>query len=346
MELAHLLLVHTDPEHIGRLAKRLSTFSDVYIHVDSRVSIQPFTEAVDRRSNVRFVASRFPTEWGGWNAIEATAAMMREALEYKKYSRLVLLQGLDYPLKGPDEILHYFSENADVEFIRGCNATNSKDHYIYGLCKFHWFRNNRQEKRSIPTRAMGKALRYFRIKTRTGVIHDGARYSVFWGAAQWAITGDCANYVLEFYDTHPHFNRWFYYAFPPDELYFHTIIFNSEYAGRTTYGGPEQEARPLDSWRNLHYIESWRNLHYFEEVANASGRRRSGWRRLIAEPGRALDDFLATGFSAVFTEQDYERLRVRPELYIRKVSTGVSTGLLDRIDALSEARPGKSRDLV
>jgi len=137
------------------------------------------------------------------------------------------------------------------------------------------------------------------LKTRSGVIVDNnEKFDVFWGCAQWALTGHCAQYILEFYDSHPTFNRWFYYAFPADELYIHTIVFNSPYASQTTHGGPEPEAKPL---------ERWRNLHYFESATNESG--------------------------TVFGEHDYDRLRVRPELYVRKVTTEASSKLLDRLDA-------------
>lgn len=294
--MAHLVLAHVDPEHIGRLARRLSTFSDVYIHLDSRVNVSLFLLAVGDTDRVRFIKTRFPSEWGGWNAVEATIALVREALSEKSYDRLSLLQGLDYPLKSARIIHNWFSIHRDAEFIRACNVTKSSDPDLYGRCKYVWFPNNKYRKTSLILRAMSRILRVLRVRTRSGVITDGGEFEVFWGCAQWALTGACARYILNFYDSHPSFNRWFYHAFPADELYFHTVVFNSRYARNTTCGGPEPEAKPLDKWRNLHYWE------YPNTVT-------------------------------IFGEQDIERLRVRPELYIRKVTTNASTGLLDRLDA-------------
>jgi Core-2/I-Branching enzyme len=299
MDLAHLVLAHTDPEHIGRLARKLSAFSDVYIHIDSRVDITPFGRAVANTDRVRFIRTRFPSEWGGWNAVEATVGLIREALAEKCYDRLSFLQGLDYPLKAAGDITRYFSIHSGVEFIRACNITQSSDPYFYRRCKCIWFPNNKARKVNLVQRSVSKLLRTVDIRTRSGVISDNNReFEVFWGCAQWALTGLCGRYILDFYDNHPSFNRWFYYAFPADEMYFHTIVFNSSYASRTTCGGHEPEAKPLDKWRNL---------HYFEWIKDKS--------------------------VGVFGEKDYDRLRIRPELYLRKVTTEASTGLLDRLDA-------------
>lgn len=35
MQLAHLILAHTDLDHVCRLTKRLLGISDVYIHIDA-----------------------------------------------------------------------------------------------------------------------------------------------------------------------------------------------------------------------------------------------------------------------------------------------------------------------
>lgn len=302
MELAHLVLAHTDPEHIGRLARKLSAFSDVYIHIDSRVDATPFVLAVANTRRVRFLRTRFPSEWGGWNAVEATVALIREALAEKCYDRLSFLQGLDYPLKSAPEITSYFSIHSGIEFIRACNVTQASNPYLYGKCRYVWFPNNKDRKISLVGRSVSRILRGSDIRTRSGVILDNGEFEVFWGCAQWALTGLCGRYIVDFYDSHPSFNRWFYYAYPADELYFHTIVFNSSYASRTTCGGHEPEttlALPRGP------VEKWRNLHYFEYPKSVT----------------------------VFGEQDYERLRIRPELYLRKVTTEASTGLLDRLDA-------------
>ena len=121
-------------------------------------------------------------------------------------------------------------------------------------------------------------------------------FKVFWGSAQWALTGDCAKYILDFHDNHFQFNKWFYHAFPADELYMQTIVMNSPYRDKTLYGGPESPQKGLSNWRNLHYFE------YL--------------------PGKIK----------VFTDKDFSFLCDRDELYVRKVNSNDSNRLMELLD--------------
>lgn len=120
---------------------------------------------------------------------------------------------------------------------------------------------------------------------------------VYWGSAQWALTYNCSKYIVDFYKNHPHFNKWFKSSFPSDELYFPTVVMNSPYRSNTTYHGPEPEKKGLCNWRNLHYFEYPKYIR-------------------------------------VFTKEDFQFLKKLKELYIRKVNTECSSGLLDLIDSL------------
>ena len=78
-------------------------------------------------------------------------------------------------------------------------------------------------------------------------------------------------------------------------MYFPTVIMNSEWADKTINHRPEPEKKGLVNWRNLHYFE------YPQEIR-------------------------------VFVEDDFDKIKKLNELYIRKVNTEQSTGLLDKID--------------
>ena len=71
---------------------------------------------------------------GGVSAVEAEIELIREALHHGEYDRLVFLQGADYPIKPSADIKRFFEDNHDVEFIRGCNCTDSKDPYFWNRC--------------------------------------------------------------------------------------------------------------------------------------------------------------------------------------------------------------------
>lgn len=294
MKIAHLILCHNDLPHIVRLTKRLSAFSDVFIHVDKKwkdgIKLEEILKDI---KNCYFVKKRERCRWGSYKAVEAEIALMRLALSIDKYDRIVFLQGADYPIKSNTEVLSFFEKHRETEFIRGCCCTTSKDPYFYMRCRgiffYHWIKAI-----NIPFVKIEKALR---LKFRSGYIKcDNVSYKVYWGSALWAFTGACAEYILQFYDSHKKFNRWFKYSFPSDELYFVTVVMNSKFAEKTTEHGPEEEHKELDFWKNLHL------LHY-----NENG-------------------------TYIFRVSDFEEIKNSEKLYCRKVTTFDSTLLMDNLE--------------
>lgn len=305
MRIAFLNLCHTDPQVVARAANRLTADADfdMYIHVDRKVSIEPFYELLRDNEQVFFIEDREKVYWGGYHAIEATFKLLRTALKSpKEYDYFVILQNLDYPIKTNQEIKAFFAKNWGKEFIRGCPIAKTRDwhyqekykifnhrdsdFYLHKHCRFvKWLWDGMHALCSIPTLFFD------------GVHHEnGEDMELYYGCAQWAVTRELAEYFDVFEQTHPKFNRRMKHMKFPDEEYFHTITHNSTFKERCLYHD-EPEARWLVNWRNLHYFE------FPKEVT-------------------------------VFTKSDYDRLRARKEeeLFCRKVRTGESEELMDMLD--------------
>ncbi len=109
------------------------------------------------------------------------------------------------------------------------------------------------------------------------------------------LTRQCIQYLLEF-ENNEIVNSYFMTAFPVDELYFQTLVFNSDFANKTSAGGAEPQLAGLVNWRNLHYFE------YDKKIK-------------------------------LFSEADYIFLKSRKEFFVRKVDSKISPKLLDLIDA-------------
>lgn len=293
MKIAFLILCHTDKQHINRLATKLSNckFFDVFIHVDKKVNIDSFKEDFNLNEKITFIEDRYNISWGGYSAIEATMALIKSAKTKDKYDRYVLLQGLDYPLKSNQQIINFFEDNKDIEFIRGCNISSSNEKYFYSRTRYYLFYENI----NIFKKIINKVSFLLDLRIKNGYIFEDKKYAVYWGCAQWALTAECINYILDFYHDHKKFSIKFKYMFPVDELYFHTIIFNSHFSKNTLRKGPEPCKVGLVNWRNLHYFE---------------------YKDLIK----------------VFNDSDFEFLIKREELFCRKVTTISSSKLLDMID--------------
>jgi len=67
MKIAYLILCHIDPQHIARLARKLvcGTENEVFIHVDLKVDIAPFEEALEGVAGIHFLKKRTNIHWGG-----------------------------------------------------------------------------------------------------------------------------------------------------------------------------------------------------------------------------------------------------------------------------------------
>lgn len=51
---------------------------------------------------------RYCVQWGGYSILKATFSILEEALNHCKYDRLILLTGLDYPIKSDVVIQSFF----------------------------------------------------------------------------------------------------------------------------------------------------------------------------------------------------------------------------------------------
>lgn len=305
MRIAFLNLCHTDPKIVARVANKLTAHPDfdMYIHVDAKADIEPFKSLLSDNKQVYFIENRQKVYWGGYHAILATIELLKTALKSNRnYDYMVALQNLDYPIKSNAYIEEFFTKNKGTEYIRGCHIAKTKDWHYAEKYKIY---NNRDKDFYLTNES--KLKKYIwdccnALKSITTIgfngVHkeNGESIELYYGTAQWAITRECAEYIIHFYETHPKFNRRMEHIKFPDEEYFHTVVHNSEFKDRCV-----KHDEPTRRW-----LVNWRNIHYFEF------------------PGEGV---------VTFTEKDYDKLMALDEIFIRKVRSGISDKLLDRIDA-------------
>ena len=296
-------LCHCDPAVVARVADRLTENAnfDMYIHVDAKVDITPFESALSHNNQIVFLRNRKKVYWGGYNAVEAAAELLRTALDSdRNYDYFMLLQNLDYPIRSNSFIEKFFEQNAGKEFIRGCRIAKSKDwHYtrkykIYNKRDDDFYTTNKSTlKRYL--RYLQMLLYSFNTIYSDGIIREkNAEYELYYGAAQWAVTRACARFITKFADSHPVFNEKMRSIQFPDEEYFHTIVHNSEFKYKCVkYDEPEKR-----------WLVNWRNLHYFEFPKAVT----------------------------VFDEKDFDKIMQQDALFVRKVKTGISDRLMNMID--------------
>ncbi len=294
--IAYLYICHNNPELLGRVATVLEYNEDtIFVHVDNKVDITPFIQATKNHKNVRFINERVKNYWGGFNSIVATVNLMRTALNHGEYSRFVLLQGQDYPLFSPKEI-HAFFDNNDIEYCRAKDITISKDKKDYMKWAGYWLMDGYYKNFFAKgIRFIISKINRLGIKYRPGTFYsNGEKWHIFKGWAQFALTDTCVQHIISVYNNNKKFNRFMKHRFPPDEIYFHTIIHNS---------------------------------HFKEKVCDNVIIRRNGEKTLLN-----LTYFEYPVYVTVFTEPtDYKWLKNTGCLFVRKVNN-TSEALLNEID--------------
>ncbi|WP_026506005.1 beta-1,6-N-acetylglucosaminyltransferase [Butyrivibrio sp. NC3005] len=303
MKIAFLNLCHTDPELVARCAKRLTKDADfdMYVHVDAKQNIAPFKKYLNSIDRVYFTPNRYPVYWGGYNAINACFELLRTALNSNvKYDYFVMMQNLDYPIKSNQYIKEFFIANNGREFIRGCPIAQTRDFEFSRKYKLYYKKDNPYGKCSHKNPHKLLLMAYTALMSITtffsnGVIkEEDGDYPIYYGCAQWAVSRDCAKYLDTFEKTHKRFNEKMRIMQFPDEEYFHTVVHNSKFKDKCILHN-----EPMKRW-----LVNWRNLTYFEFPKEVT----------------------------VMTEQDYDKIRIQKDLFVRKVRTGKSDKLLDLLD--------------
>ncbi len=247
--------------------------------------------------NVTFLKNRIDNYWGGFNSIIATMQLMKAALsDERHFNRLVFLQGKDYPLQSPSYIHSFFDKRRGEEFCKGYNLSISKNAADQMKIRGFWLMDGRRtlfKKIVNKTNAILKiGLRKKRFECQDDI------WDIYQGWAQFALTSDCARYILQVYETNVAFNRYMKHRFPPDELYIPTIIRNSSFSKNISDYSltPRKGAQWSSPYLNLTYFEYPIVVDFFDK------------------------------------KQDYEELKKTGALFFRKVRLPEGKELLDEID--------------
>jgi len=206
MPIAFLILAHTDADRLARLARALDCCASIFIHLDAKSDLSEFRPRTIP-SCVSFLGDRVRVSWAALSSVEATICLMRAALNCgESYSHLVLLSGLDYPIK-PVRKLHEFLNSAPQhEHICFADASLSLSGHFPMFFEHYWFLETipglpRKFERN-PTHGFGRALRPFLKKPQPpGMVPC-------WGSAYWALTPQCVAHILEFTDKRPDYVHW------------------------------------------------------------------------------------------------------------------------------------------
>lgn len=301
MALAYLISAYQDPQQLARLVRRLQGDADFFIHVDKRVDIRPFQEALYGEPQVTWTKRRYVVSWGGYSQVQYVLANLAEMLKTGvRYEKVFCLSGADYPAVSGEKLCWMLEVTRGRQWLAAYSITEGHEMTQLAKIRQYWFfdlpfhgRAMRHAARFVLDAAQW-LLRMLHLRKRPLLDAAGQPLEVLFGADYWALEYDCATYVYRRMQTDKRLVHFLRSCFAPSELFVHTIVGSSQY--RDTMLGGIQCTNP-----DLHRLDM---LHFMIYTGAVQGLDLSHRQQILASH--------------------------KP--FFRKAVTGVSNALMDRLD--------------
>lgn len=220
-------MAHKQPEQLLRLISRLNDGqSHFFIHIDKTAEFSQFEIVKKFGAIVNFI-ERVDSKWGGFGSVQASLNGLKAVKNSsKKFDRIFLLSGQDYPIKSNEYINRFLKNSPHSIFVDYFPIPNYKkwpgsdrggwyrvDKYYIGLKWYEFF----------CSKSMNLISTYLPFLRRK--LPDGMK--PFTGSQWWSVDMYSLNYILEYDKQHPRYRAFHKYTFVPDELFVQMILGNS-----------------------------------------------------------------------------------------------------------------------
>lgn len=215
---AFLLASHTDPDMTCRLVRALGhPRVDVFVHVDRKVDPAPFLEQggipVGRPIEVR---------WGGWDLVEATLILLREAFGHGDYSHFTHLSGQDYLLKPVEEVILALESHRGQWVDLAWSDEDRSDRWShYHVHTRHPLKRLRQRAFRLLMRTLLRQEKYSRA------LPNGIEYGC--GSALWTLDRRAVAWLLDFLERRPDVPRFFRNTAHTSEIFIQCLMRSSPF---------------------------------------------------------------------------------------------------------------------
>ncbi len=228
---AYLIVAHNN---LNILNKQISLIdndkNDIYLLVDKKWNeFHPQDIYVCTHSKI-YLIDRINVYWADYSVVQAYINLLKFAFEVEqngkiRYSYFHLNSGTCLPLKSQTYI-HQFCDNSGKEFI---GIVPKEFPYCINRTKVYWlFLNNSLFRKHKLFKLFCYILAY--IQRFTGVNRLAAHgYSIYNGWCNCSISHNFASFLL---DRKELIYSLFHKTLSPDELWVHTIAYNSQFRDR------------------------------------------------------------------------------------------------------------------
>lgn len=247
---AYLIMAHNDFSILVEILKELDhERNEIFLHIDKKTSDFPENEI---REAVKFGKLDFipsmNVSWGGYSQIECELRLMKYAISKGDYAYYHMFTGSTFPLKRVDEILDFFDRHSGFEFI----GYDDSDDYSGRVKRYNIFNEVGKATTKVGQLKSFCRNKFRGLQKRIGYVYKPAKGLKFKkGFAYWSLTENAVKYVLKHCEE---IERLYKHSFCGDELFVHTIIYNSPFKEKIYNCEKEYESclrfvKPVQSWK-------------------------------------------------------------------------------------------------
>ena len=220
---AILIETHANLDLLTRvLNKMMSENHYFFIHVDKKN--QDYNDFIALESDhVIFTHKRYNVKWGSVEQIYLTLQLLKTAKKHPiDFDYYHLISGQDYPTKN-NQNFDLFFNNTEKSFMEldwnNPIAPRLMYYHLNGLF-------------NVKAKGLGEKLERHFIKIQTYIskyipLRKKIQQDLYKGSNWWSLNKQLVNYILSYIESHPSYLKRFRYTSCCDEVFFHTIAFNS-----------------------------------------------------------------------------------------------------------------------
>jgi Core-2/I-Branching enzyme len=262
---AFLITAHDQPELLAGMVRKLSPHP-VFVHINQSVSISPFEKLLSSYDHVSLVPKEksIQTSWGGFSLVKAQLLMLNmanESIDSNDY--FVSLTGRDFPIKPISHFQNFLFQNLNKQHIGYFEIQRDmrdfqvfiQNMYFYDyVSRFVLDPSDSQFLRRIINKTLNgkfpKPYAWSHFSRTNSIVCGYPRFAV-----QKSIIEGIANTDIESAE------KFFKFGHAPDDMFFHTLIHNSEYKENCTPGVVSYDGSSILSLKKAipHF---WCNEHY------------------------------------------------------------------------------------
>lgn len=219
---AILIQTHANVELLKMVIQRMKSENHYFfVHVDKKN--KNYTDFLKLASkHVIFTDKRFDVKCGSIEQVYLTLELIKTAKTTEiPFDYYHLISGQDFPIR-KNAIFDAIFENNNKSYMEVDNNTPYSDRFMFfhlnGIINVRSKWGRRIEKYSILIQ---------KIINRNIRLRNKLEIKTYKGNNWWSLNSQIIDYIINFLKNNPHYTKRFRFTSCCDEVFFHTIIFNS-----------------------------------------------------------------------------------------------------------------------